>query len=79
MPFYIELLIVGCSEYCLINAAFGGQATKDIGRALGKGIYVKKVSLSIYSMVALLEGSFINIFEINLLIVCESVIFSGKL
>jgi hypothetical protein len=63
----------------LINAAFGGQATKDMGRALGKGIYVKKVSLSIYSIVALLEGSFINIFEINLLVVCESVIFSGKL
>jgi hypothetical protein len=32
----------------LINAALGGQATKDIGKALGNGIYVKKLSLSIY-------------------------------
>jgi hypothetical protein len=43
----MEFLIVGCSEYCLINAAFGGQATKDIGNVFGKGIYVKKLSLSI--------------------------------
>ena len=50
-----------------MNAEFGGHAAREIGNTLGKGAWVKKSSDKISSTVALRDGSFINILEINLL------------
>lgn len=70
---------MGASEYCLRKAEFGGHATRERGSDLGKGCSVKKLSLKTSSIVALREGSFISILDMNLLVVNDRETVSGKL
>jgi hypothetical protein len=74
-----ELCWPWISEYCFKKAELGGHATREMGSALGKMVLVKKSSVSISSMVALLDGSLINILEMNFLTNWERGIESGKL
>jgi len=67
------------SRYCLIKAVFGGWDNKEVGNIFGNELFVKKSSLRSSWIVALLEGSLINILEINCLISGERLMESGKL
>lgn len=62
-----------------MKAELGGQATSDRGKDRGKDCSVKKLSFKISSMVALREGSFMSIFEMNRRVVSEREMESGKL
>lgn len=62
-----------------MNAVVGGWANKELGNSFGTGKRVKKSYINNSSIVALRDGSLINIFEINLFVDDERVTESGKL